>query len=191
MKGYLGSFKRTVFEATPFIIFTALAELAAGNILVSMNRTLSFLPGILFLLPGLMESRGNISTSLAQRLGSAIHLGLISWEDKVNEELRENIYATFFLSLMVNSVYVFLCYGFMFFFRIVNIGLFWLLIISLATTILSCLTQIFLTVTISLYFSYKGFDPDNVTIPIVATIGDLLTVFYLILVSSLTINFLV
>ncbi|MFX1475080.1 MAG: magnesium transporter, partial [Promethearchaeota archaeon] len=84
-------------EAMPVLLLTALAELLAGGLLQNIECFYAILPGLVVLVPGLMQLRGNISTSLAQRLGSATHLGLISWKQGFNTPLRSNIKASLVL----------------------------------------------------------------------------------------------
>ena len=56
-----------------------------------------------------------------------------------------------------------------------------LLLIALLTAGVSGVIQAFIAVFVAVYAAYKGLDPDNVTIPVLATLGDVLTIFFLFL----------
>ena len=49
-------------------------EIISGGLLTGIKEFYYLLPGIFLIIPGLMELRGNISSNLAQRLGTALHL---------------------------------------------------------------------------------------------------------------------
>ena len=155
------------------LIFNFLFELTAGALLSEIGNFNLLLPGLLLIVPGLLEMRGNISSSFAQRLGSAVHLGIVSWESKFNEEIIENLKAVILLSLinvilLVSGSYVLaLIRGI----KITNI--FGLFLISILTTLIALLF-IPATIIVSLYFHKRGIDPDNVVIPILSSLNDVI-----------------
>ncbi len=182
---------RVYREAMPVLLFTVLAELFAGALLLSLDIAFSSLIGLFVLIPGLMQLRGNISTSLAQRLGSGTHLGTISWEQGLNSPLRANIRAAFYLAVIMSFC---LAIGAWFLSMVIQTlaptsGVLLLLphflIIALVTAILAGVVQVTITVTVALIAHARGLDPDNITIPIVAAIGDVITIGCLILAISL------
>ncbi len=172
-------------EVTPFVILTTLAEVAAGALLLDIRGFFEFLPGLLFLLPGLMELRGNVATSLAQRLGSAIHIGLVSWEKGYNEILKQNVGASITLSLMVSGVLSVGVYLWSLLVGLPIVSFIALLLLAFMTAALSSVTQAFMAVFVAVYAAHKGLDPDNVTAPILSVIGDVLTIIFFILVIKL------
>lgn len=179
--------KKIYREVTPFVILTALAEIGAGALLTGLTDFYAILPGLILLLPGLMEARGNISASLGQRLGSAIHLGVIGWKLGFNDELKENVKSSLFLGLIVALVLACLAFFVSSLLGLSGLSIFGFILIALLTAFLSGVTQITITVLVALYSAYRGLDPDNITIPILATLGDVLTVFYLLIVVRLVI----
>ena len=179
--------KKIYREVTPFVILTALAEIGAGALLTGLTDFYAILPGLILLLPGLMEARGNISASLGQRLGSAIHLGVIGWKLGFNDELKENVKSSLFLGLIVALVLACLAFFVSSLLGLSGLSIFGFILIALLTAFLSGVTQIAITVLVALYSAYRGLDPDNITIPILATLGDVLTVFYLLIVVRLVI----
>ena len=51
----------------------------------------SFIPGLIVVIPAVIAMRGNISTALGSRLGSAYHLGIIDANNLFNEELNRKL----------------------------------------------------------------------------------------------------
>lgn len=172
-------------EVTPFVIFTMLAEVAAGAFLLNIRGFFELLPGLLFLLPGLMELRGNVSTSLAQRLGSAIHIGLVSWKKGYNDILEQNVEASIILSLIVSVVLGVGVYLWSLLVGLPIVSFITLLLLAFLTAVLSAVTQAFIAVFVAVYAAHKGLDPDNVTAPILSVMGDVLTIIFFILVIKL------
>lgn len=178
---------RVYREAMPFLLLTALAELLAGSLLIRVEESVVTLVGFFVLVPGLMQLRGNISTSLAQRLGSATHLGTISWKQGLNAPLKANIKASFILVTIVSFFLGLGAYGVSFItmsFAGGQVGQVRspLLFISIAmiTALFASLVQVTITVLVSLLAHARGLDPDNITIPVVAAIGDIITVICLL-----------
>ena len=180
-------FRRIYLEATPFILVTTLAEIGAGSILLGNQDIVIMIPGLLFILPGLMTLRGSIASSLAQRLGSAIHIGLVSWQKGYNQIIRENVNASIVLSLIVSAVLSVLSWLWSTLIGLPVTSLFVLLLIAILTAGVSGVIQAFIAVLVAVYAAYKGLDPDNVTIPVLAALGDALTIFFLFLFVGLVV----
>jgi len=191
---------RVYREAMPILFFTVLAELFAGSLLLQLEHgNLANLIGLFVLVPGLMQMRGNISTSLAQRLGSATHLGTVSWKQGLNEPLRANIKAAFYLSIVMSF-----CLGIGAWFvtqltvsslisqgvpiLIPPLALSQFLTIAMITPLLASLVQVTITVTVALLAHAKGLDPDNVVIPVVAAIGDIITIACLLIAITFAVT---
>lgn len=168
----------------PFIAVTTVAEIGAGAVLLRMQDLFLLIPGLLFLLPGLMTLRGNIASSMAQRLGSAIHIGIVSWEKGYNQIIRENVNASVSLSLIVSAILSLGIFAWSFAVNAPISSLVTLVIVALSTAGLSGVIQSFIAVFVAVYAAYRGLDPDNVTIPILAMIGDLLTVGFILAVAG-------
>jgi mgtE-like transporter len=173
---------RVYREAMPVLLFTVLAELFAGSLLLNLDVNFASLIGLFILIPGLMQLRGNISTSLAQRLGSGTHLGTISWKQGLNKPLKANIKAAFYLVTIMSVALGVGAWLVSLFFQITAprsgliLQLPHFLIIAIGTALLASIFQVTITVTVALLAHARGLDPDNITIPIVAAIGDIITI---------------
>ena len=175
-KYFLGIYK----ETTPIVIVTVLAELVVGLELLRVQQLFPLFVGIVIILPGLLENRGNIASNLAQRLGTSVHLGLISFDFGLNEELKVNIISTILLSATLSLTLTTLAYFSIILFNVAHTVTFFGFLFITLTMSLGIGTLLTMVTVFVVLLSHKfGFDPDNVTIPIIATIGDILTVFAL------------
>ena len=174
----------TYKEITPIILLTIVAEIWVGVLLIGIEDFYELLPGLFIIVPGLMEARGNISGALGQRLGSAIHLGVVSWEDKFNEEVSENVKASISLGLLMSVFLGVLAFLSSILLGFKHMSLFDFVLIAVLTSVLAGVTQVVFTVFIATYSSHLGLDPDNVTIPALSVVGDILTIMYLLLTAK-------
>ncbi|MFW9934167.1 MAG: magnesium transporter [Candidatus Thorarchaeota archaeon] len=186
---------RVYREAMPVLLFTVLAELLAGALLLQLDIAFHSLIGLFILIPGLMQLRGNISTSLAQRLGSGTHLGTISWKQGLNAPLQANIKAAFFLVIIMSTALGIGAWVVALLLQLVApqtgfaLQLPHFLTIALITALLASVFQVTITVTVSLFSHARGLDPDNITIPLVAALGDIITIGCLIIAIQAALAF--
>ena len=185
---------RVYREAMPVLLFTVLAELFAGAMLLTLDVHFASMLGLFVLIPGLMQLRGNISTSLAQRLGSGTHLGTISWKQGLNEPLRANIKVAFYLVIIMSFLLAIGAFAVSMLTQSLVPRSGWLLdlrhflIIAMGTALLASAFQVTTTVTVALLAHARGLDPDNITIPIVAAIGDIITIGCLLIAITFAIT---
>lgn len=166
-------------QALPILVFCALFELGAGSLLGGMEDKFSMLPGLLIMVPPLLGFRGNISGALASRISSGLHQGIIDPEVLWGEEVDQNLKASIFLSFVVS-----LLTGFLSFLVTVLTGMypssFYLLSVLVSVALMAGLVSSLIltafTVIVASFSYRRGWDPDNVTSPFMATMGDLVTV---------------
>ncbi len=163
-------------ETTPIVLVTVLAEIVVGLELIRVQELFYLLPALIIILPGLLENRGNIASNLAQRLGTAVHLGTIGWEQGLNDELKVNFISTLLLSAILSVTLTSVAYLYVLLFNIPHISLVGFLFVTLTMSLGIGTILTVITVLVVLLSHHFGLDPDNVTIPIIATIGDILTV---------------
>ena len=179
-------FKRIYKEATPIAILTVIAELFAGVALAGFERYYLLLPGILLIVPGMMESRGNIITSLSKRLGTSVHLGIVKIEYGINKEIIVNFLATIILNVLAAIGMGTLGYLAAVTLGIPHITLLGFLFSTLFMALIVGTLLSALTIIVVFLATYFNLDPDNVTIPVIATIGDITTVsFIYVLVETI------
>lgn len=173
---YLAGSFSVLKESYSVIFITILTSLLAGIFLGKSTKFLESIPGLLVLIPGAIDMRGNIFSTLGSRLGSKFHLGLIEKFDIKNKFIREDIYAsitlTFQLSIFLGILSKFLSS----LFGLETISVYSLILISLIGGVISGIILLILTFTISFKAYERGWDPDNVTAPLITALGDLFTI---------------
>jgi len=178
-----------VREALPFELIATVGGVVAGIILSGMTNELGMIPGLLVIYPGVLGLRGNISSTLGSRLGSAIHLGLITDLDRHNPELMNNISGSLILSVITAFIlgilghFVTLALGFE------SAGVLKLTLICVISAFTSGVILSFVAALLAVGMFRFGFDPDNVVTPSIATIGDIVSMLMLFLSAKLVVMF--
>jgi mgtE-like transporter len=176
-----------VREALPFELIATVGGVFAGIIFSGMTEELKMIPGLIVIYPGVLGLRGNISSTLGSRLGSAIHMGLITGFDRNNPELTNNISGSLLLSFItaillgVLGHFVTLALGFQ------SAGAFKLILICAISAMTSGVILSFVAVLLAIGMFRFGFDPDNVVTPSIATIGDIISMLMLFLSAKLVV----
>ncbi len=168
------SVKSIVGEALPFELVCTIGGVFAGVILVWMIDAIEMIPGLLVLVPAILGMRGNISCTLGSRLGSAIHLGLISRIER-NPELINNVAGSLTLSLIMSVVLGILAHLFTVALGMQSVGVVVLVSIAVFAGVSSGLILAVIAVVITIGAFRYGIDPDNVTTPALGTLGDVIT----------------
>lgn len=183
---YLGEYASVssiVREALPFEIVATIGGVIAGIIFSGMTNELQLIPGLIVITPAVLGMRGNISCTLGSRLGTAIHMGLITRIDN-NPELLNNVSGSLLLSLILSIVlgalghYVTLALG------LESAGAFVLILIAVIAGVTSGIILSVVAVLLALGMFRFGFDPDNVVTPAIATIGDIVSMFMLFVAAK-------
>jgi len=93
--------KEMVKQSLPLVILCGLGAIIAGSTLGAMVDLFRSIPGLIVVIPAIIAMRGNISTALGSRLGSAYHLGIIDADNLWNKDLKENILGSLVLSFFL------------------------------------------------------------------------------------------
>lgn len=157
------------------LLICALGDLFAGLILGNMTFFLETFPGLIVIIPGAIGMRGNIFGSLASRLSTNLHIGMISPKFEFSKELNDNIVSSFALTLFLSLFLAIIAKLFCILFNYDSILLMDFILISCIAAIISNLIMLPFTMFISFRSFSHGWDPDNVTTPIIAAVGDLFT----------------
>jgi mgtE-like transporter len=171
---------RIIHETLPVIVIFSFIGLFTGGFLQGIVEEASIAPGLLILVPGMLGLRGNISSALGARLCSGLHLGYIS-KNKFSKGLKTNIEVSIFLSVVLSlllSVLAWLvcsCTGG------ACISLLSFILISVLTGLLSGVILSFTTSGVAIFSCRRGLDPDDVTLPAAASIGDVITIICLLI----------
>ena len=162
-------------ESFVALIICAIGDLLAGMILGNMTFFLKAFPGLLVIIPGTIGMRGNIFGSFASRLSTNLHIGMVSPKFELSKELNDNVFTSLVLTLILSIFLAFIAKLFCIIFHFESISLFDFILISAIAGIISNIIMLPITMFISFNSFNHGWDPDNVTTPLIAAIGDLFT----------------
>lgn len=171
----MSSVKGTLRELLPALVLTGIGALAAGWVLGSMVPRLEASPGVLIIVPGLMALRGNINGAMGSRLGSALHLGLLDPAKPFGAITRANFLASLSLSLTMGAVVGAFGWLVSVLAGLSTVSIWVLMAIGALTAVLSGALLSSFTIGVVIMASRQGLDPDNVTSPLLSTVGDLVS----------------
>ena len=169
--------KTMVKQSLPLFILCGLGAVFAGSTFAGMASIFQEIPGLIVVIPAIIALRGNISTAFGSRLGSAYHLGVIDAENMWNNELKQNIIGSLVLSFLVSIIVGVLAYVTTVLFFDITPDPVKLIVIVLLAGVISGVILTLLTVGIIFIVFRRGYDPDNITGPALATFGDIVTMF--------------
>ncbi len=172
-------------EALPILLLSGIGLVVAGLLLQEMEGILRRTPGLIVMVPVLIALRGGVSGSMGARMGSAIHMGLIERGDLWNEEAGQGVLAAVLLSVTLSALTGVLAHVTTVLLGLPSAGLGKLVLIATLAGTVAGLLQVVVTFGVLILAFRRGLDPDNVTTPTLATVGDILTVVLLFLVAFL------
>lgn len=175
MKIFDSNFK----ELLPSELVSIIGGLAAGTVLAVYTDKLLLLPGMLILLPGFLEMRGNISGSFASRLSSGLFLGVINPKKKDTKLIKENLLSSFILAIIVSLALG--CIAFLFNYFVFHIVTTKIIILPIIAGMIANAIEIPLTLVTTFYLFRKGHDPNNIMGPFITSTGDITSILALLL----------
>ena len=179
----------TIKEGLIALLICAVGDLIAGVILGKMTFFLETFPGLLVIIPGAIGMRGNIFGSFASRLSTNLHIGLIAPEFEFSEQLNYNIFSSFVLTLVLSVFLGIVAKIFCILLHYPSMELIDFILICTIAGIISNLIMLPITMLVSFKSFKHGWDPDNITSPIIAAFGDLFTL-PAIIASTFILNYI-
>jgi len=152
------------------------SSLVAGAVLGSITHVFEQRPGLLLLVPAAIGLRGNVFGSLGNRVSTSIHAGELQLRLRGSTVLGQNVLAAGALTLGMSVVLVVIT-------ALVSVGLGLghtigladLALVSVGGGALASLPVLAATLGLAAGAVRFGWDLDNVTAPLVSTLGDVLT----------------
>jgi len=169
-------FKRTVREGFLSEIVIRTFAIVAGIGLASMRGMLEEFPGMLIMIPAFLQMRGAIGGTLASRLSSALHTGIMEPRLKRSRELSQNLIGTFVLNVILSGLIGCLAHFMCLLFGFRSSGLLALFLLALIAGIVSNLVIMLLTTVMTIKIYQRGLDPDVIAGPFVTTLGDVVSI---------------
>jgi mgtE-like transporter len=163
-------------ESLVAVLLSLFIVVLAGVLFSSMREALLELPGLTLLVPGALAMRGNIFASLGARLGSALHTGELSPQTKGSTLLREEVLAVL-VQTLVGALFLALASRL----TAIALGIPTVSFVELAVTamlgaLLACSVELTVTVQVAFSAHKRGWDPDNVTAPVISAVADLVSI---------------
>ncbi len=172
--------KKVLLETLPVLFLCALGGALSGFILGGMVDVLRMIPGLIALIPAIIDMRGNICSTMGARMGSAYHLGIVE-RGLTSKVTMENLKSSWALSMFVGAILPLLFWVTSFFldFNVSMKAFITLTIISILTGISSGFILSLGTYLIVMTAIKFKVDPDNISGPMLTTVGDVLTLLVL------------
>mgnify|MGYP001574130012 CR=1 FL=1 len=160
-------------------IVSVTGGILAGSLLAILTDKLFVIPGLLVLMPGFLEMRGNIFGSLAARISTGLHLGSIDKNKRFSTPIIQNTIASFILSVLVSLILGIIAYfAISLFFKIDNTSI---ILVSFLASVISSVILIPITIESTLWLYRHNYDPNNIIGPYVTTLGDVVSIISLLL----------
>ncbi|MDD2778072.1 MAG: magnesium transporter [Methanocellales archaeon] len=177
-----------VKQTLPLLVICVILGLFAGVVLGGMKASLEALPGLLVLVPAILDTRGNIFGAFGSRLGSALHQGLILPELKRDKNLMHIIAAALGEGVIISIVLAVIAHYVILALGRDSIGIIPLTVISLIAGVVSGIVLTGLIILLAFAGYKKGIDPDNITGPIATTAGDVLAMVALFMSAEIVLG---
>jgi mgtE-like transporter len=158
------------------LVLNSSTSLVAGAVLGSLAGTLERYAGLLVLVPAAIGLRGNVFGSLGNRVSTSIHAGELQLRLRGSTALGQNVLAATALTLGMSVILVLLVVATSIGLGLgETIGLADLAVVSVGGGIVASLPVLVATLGLAAGAVRFGWDLDNVTAPLVSTLGDVLT----------------
>ncbi len=170
----------------PVLLVLTVVEIGAGLALDGFEAVLFRYPSLLVLVPVTIGTAGNLGSILAARLSTAFHLGMLSFSPE-DDHLAGNALATVGLALSLFPAVGALAWTATALVGDPRLGV--LAVVWVATLSGAVLSVLAVAVTVvATYLAYRyEQDPDDVVIPVVTNVADVLGVLVLLGVVQVTI----
>jgi len=167
------------------LMLCAVADLVAGLSLGMFSSYLELVPGLLVLVPGAIGMRGNVYATLGSRLGTYLHTGELSATLEERALVGQLLFASVSQTLALSCLLALLAKGVMLVMGMPSVSVQTLLVISVLGGVFAAVVMLTATVLITTRSVRKGWDPDNITTPLITATGDLVTIPLLILAAHI------
>lgn len=183
VKGYLLHGHDEFFIGLWTLLLSVSLSFIAGIYLGSVSQVLLLIPGLMVLVTPSINMRGAIAGILTSRLSSSMHLGAFEAKFGRETELGDNLRSSLILTVIISAVLA----GFGKLICILTgtevIGIIEMIIISVISGTLAGLVVTAIGVLISVICYRKSWNLDMVGAPVVTTVGDIVTLPFLVVTA--------
>jgi len=159
------------------LAFNSTSSFVAGFVLVSITDTFRRLPGLLVLVPAAIGLRGNVYSTLGNRLSTSIHMGTFRVSFRRDSVLAQNLWASFCLTMSMSVILavvakiIAVAVG-----TVDTVGVMDLVTISVIGGLLGSIPVALATIALTVGAVRYDWDLDNLVAPTVSTLGDVVTI---------------
>ena len=172
----LGKVSKIVKQSFFALVICAAADIFAGFSIAKMSYLLALYPGLIILIPSSINLRGNIFGSFGARLGTSFHTGEISPPLGRSEGLRQQVGGVAVQTLFMPLVLAFVVKGFGLVAGLETMSIYDLVLIAVVSSLLSGAVLLAFTLVMINQSFKKGWDPDNISVPLITAAGDVITI---------------
>lgn len=158
------------------LVICAAADIFAGFSIAKMAYLLALYPGLIILIPSSINLRGLIFASFGARLGTSFHTGEISPPLGRSEALRQQVGGVAVQTLFMPLILAFVVKGFGQAAGLVTMTIYDLVLIAVISSLLSGAILLAFTLAMIDKSFKKGWDPDNISMPLITAAGDVITI---------------
>ena len=159
------------------LVFNSSTSFVAGAMLLGFDSTWTRLPPLLVLVPAAIGLRGNVFSTLGNRLSTSIHTGTFRVSFKSDSVLTQNLLASFALTMLMSVVLAVAA-------KVIAVGVgishtisvLDITVISVLGGLLGSLVVAVATVLLTMGAVRYEWDLDNLVAPSVSTLGDVITI---------------
>jgi mgtE-like transporter len=151
-------------------------SLVAGAFLGAITATLAEFPGLLVLVPAAIGLRGNIFGAFGNRLSTSIHTGAFRWSLRREAVLGQNVLAALVLTMGISLALAVVAKAVAVALGLEgSISVLEMATVSIVGGVLGSIVVLAAALGLTAGAVRFGWDLDNVTAPLVSTLGDVLT----------------
>lgn len=176
LRALLGPDVSGVRQSLVALFLNSTTSFVAGAFLGSITDTFTEYPGLLVLVPAAIGLRGNIFGAFGNRISTAIHAGTFRLSGRRDTVLGQNIVASMILTIALSFLLALAAKG-----AAVGLGIrhsiaaFDLVTVSVVGGLIGSSIVLVCTLALTAGAVRYGWDLDNVSAPLVSTLGDVLT----------------
>jgi len=173
--GFFARNKSDIKMGLTALIIAGTADLFAGLLLESMEDYLYIITGMMILIYSAIGMRGNIFGAMGSRIGTAMHIGTFSVTLEKGSVLRTNAESAIALTMIMSLAMGFTTWFIATLFFDGNLLLSGFIFISALGGFLAGTVVMLFNILIAWAGYVRDWDVDNITDPLIAAIGDIVT----------------
>ncbi|MCQ2079874.1 MAG: magnesium transporter [archaeon] len=174
-KGFIGRNMSVITMGLTALVIAGTADLFAGILLKQMEDVLLTITGMMILIYSAIGMRGNIFGAMGSRIGTALNIGTFEMSLRRGTVLRANVESTVLLTLVMSIAMGVATWGVAALFFQGNITIWDFIFISTVGGVIAGVIVLMFNILIAYVGNKREWDVDNITAPLIAAIGDIVT----------------